>query len=706
MTELYKEALAEAKKLKQLAEEDAKKKIIEQVTPFIKKMIVQEAADFFTEESEEAPKSDTSTTPNGLPIVASGESEGSEDSGVEMSEENESSTADPLGIMGKTLEDLVGKDGKITIDSDGKITIQPDVETVMSKPIVQVPPVTLPAAVPPPEAAMPPVPPPVSAPAPDLNAAPVALATPAIPGPVPAPVPPLAENYQKFRINLGETALKIDEAYYAKKTSNVLVESLKQKLFHLLEDLDHLNHSGKITENEKRLNEKKLEFLFAKLKEAKLSNSYTKTKIKEEKIMGSLKEFASKLFEGEELDLHASSTVSGKTGVAVKSAASAHAKKVSGVAPGVDLFSNEEDQLEGYDALEGTGDAEEEYPNPLAEGAEGFGDSKEEPAVSPEMAFEISDADLMEAVRMLRKESKAAAAAAPKGSVSAMSSKQLADEEWPVSSKSPAGGEDPSLKNLDENLVLTLTFPDDVELDASDVDVSVSSEEDEDMEDMEDMEDEEEMSMDDEEEDEDMEDMDDEEEMSMDDEEEMSMDDEEEEEGGELELLYGEEEEGEMEETWMKESVRSSKKARLLESKLHKTTHAASHMKKLAESRDRELKTIKTEMAETNLFLSKVLLLNKFLQREDLSKTQKQAIVEHLDRATTIAEAKQIYTKIKNKLNEAADKSKVVGNSSTAVSSGTAGFKIISESAEKTKEVVLGTPERWAFLVKGGRRED
>ena len=198
-----------------------------------------------------------------------------------------------------------------------------------------------------------------------------------------------------------------------------------------------------------------------------------------------------------------------------------------------------------------------------------------------------------------------------------------------------------------------------------------------------------------------MEDMDDEEEMSMDDEEE------EEEEEGEEELLYGEEEEEEeMEESWKMESVRSSKKARLLESKLHKTTHAASHMKKLAESRDRELKTIKTEMAETNLFLSKVLLLNKFLQREDLSKTQKQAIVEHLDRATTIAEAKQIYTKIKNKLNEAADKSKVVGNSSTAVSSGTAGFKIISESAEKTKEVVLGTPERWAFLVKGGRRED
>ena len=699
MTELYKEALAEAKKLKQLAEEDAKKKIIEQVTPFIKKMIVQEAADFFTEESEEAPKSDTSTTPNGLPIVASGEPEGSEDSGVEMSEENESSTADPLGIMGKTLEDLVGKDGKITIDSDGKITIQPDVETVMSKPIVQIPPVELPAVVPPPEAAMPPVPPPVSAPAPDLNAAPVALATPAIPGPVPAPVPPLAENYQKFRINLGETALKIDEAYYAKKTSNVLVESLKQKLFHLLEDLDHLNHSGKITENEKRLNEKKLEFLFAKLKEAKLSNSYTKTKIKEEKIMGSLKEFASKLFEGEDLDLHASSTVSGKTGVAVKSAASAHAKKVSGVAPGVDLFSNEEDQLVGADALEGTGDAEEEYPNPLAEGAEGFGDSDEEP---PVMAFDISDDELMEAVRMLRKESKAAAAA-PKGSVSAMSSDELADEEWPVGD-SPVGGEDPSLKNLDENLVLTLTFPDDVELDASDVDVSVSSEE-------EDMEDEEEMSMDDEEEmsmDDEEEDMDDEEE-DMDDEEEMSMDDEEEE--GEEELLYGEEEEGEeeeeeMEESWMKESVRSSKKARLLESKLHKTTHAASHMKKLAESRDRELKTIKTEMAETNLFLSKVLLLNKFLQREDLSKTQKQAIVEHLDRATTIAEAKQIYTKIKNKLNEAADKSKVVGNSSTAVSSGTAGFKIISESAEKTKEVVLGTPERWAFLVKGGRRED
>ena len=702
MTELYKEALAEAKKLKQLAEEDAKKKIIEQVTPFIKKMIVQESADFFTEENEEVAKSDTSTTPNGLPIVASGEAEASEDSGVEVSEEKESSGADPLGIMGKTLEDLVGKDGKITIDSDGKITIQPDVESVMGKAVIDAPPVELPEA-PPVAAAVPAAPPvpPVSAPAPDLNAAPPAPAAVLPPAPVAAPVAPLAESYQKFRINLGETALKIDEAYHAKKTSNVLVESLKQKLFNLLEDLDRLHHSGKVTENEAKLNEKKLEFLFTKLKEAKLSNSYTKTKIKEDKNMGSLKEFASKLFEGEDLDLHASSTVSGETGVAVKSAASAHAKKVSGVAPGVDLFMNEEEakageQLEGADALEGTGHAEEEYPNPLAEGAEGFGDSDEEPAASQEMAFEISDADLMEAVRMLRKESKAAAAA-PKGSVSAMSADELTDGEWPVGD-SPVGGKDESLKNLDENLVLTLTFPADVELDASDVDVAVSSEEDEDMEDMED---EDEMSMDDEEED-----MEDEDEMSMDDEED------EEEEDDELELLYGEEEEGEeeeedeMEESWMKESVRSSKKAKLLESKLHKTAHAASHMKKLAESRDRELKTIKNEMAETNLFLSKVLLLNKFLQREDLSKKQKQAIVEHLDRATTIAEAKQIYTKIKNKLNEAADKSKVVGSSSTAVSSGTAGFKIISESTEKTKEVVLGTPERWAFLVKGGRRED
>ena len=230
------------------------------------------------------------------------------------------------------------------------------------------------------------------------------------------------------------------------------------------------------------------------------------------------------------------------------------------------------------------------------------------------------------------------------------------------------------------------------------------------MEDMEDMESDEEDMEDMESDEEDMEDMEDmesdEDELELDLGEEEAEEEEEEEETEEEGMLYGGA--GAMEEAIM-ESVlrsRSAKRAKLLESKLHKTVHAASKVKKLAESRNRELQTMKEEMAETNLFLSKVLLLNKFLQREDLTQKQKQVIVEHLDRAQTIAEAKEVYVKIKNKLNEAATKGTVrTGSASAPVSSGAASFKVISESANQGNDIVLGTPERWALLVKG-RRED
>jgi hypothetical protein len=412
------------------------------------------------------------------------------------------------------------------------------------------------------------------------------------------------------------------------------------------------------------------------LKEAKTGNSYNS--IKGSKNMGSLKEFASKLFEGDEKSLAHDAASSGKTGAAVHHAASAHAKKVSGVAPGVDLFDNEQtvESLEG-EALPGVGDAEE--PD---------GWENAEPGALEE-SVEIDEAALLEAVRALR------GGKARKG-------KKVVKE-------SP---------ELEEGVTISLELPDDLELDASDVTLSVEDE-DEDMDDMESDEEEEDMEMSDEEDMDDMSDDEEEEEeveLDLGDDEEMSMDDDEEEEMEEEEEEMEEEEEPSMlygAAGATKESIyesvlrsRASKRTRLLESKLHKTVQAASKVKKLAESRNRELQTMKSEMAETNLFLSKVLLLNKFLQREDLSQKQKQVIVEHLDRAQTIAEAKEIYVKIKNKLNEAATRGAVrTGSASAPVSSGAASFKVISESANQANDIVLGTPERWALLVKG-RKDD
>ena len=685
MSELYKEALAETKKIKELAEADAKRKIIEEVSPFIKQMIVKETA-FFFEEEEPTPSMETSS--EDAPIVATGAPTSPPDSDIEVIEPEKSvDTSDPLGIMSKTLKDLVGEEGKIAIDSTGKITIEPATTGMMdaSQPETTeqstseigagspAPQDLTPAPAPAPAAPAAPEAP-VAPEAPAAPEAPVAASPEETPAAAAAPAPAtLAESYRTFQINLGETALKIDELYFSKKPSKIMAESLKHKLFGLLENLDYLSESGKVNKTQFNLTEKKLEFLFEKLKEANTGNSYISTK--GNKDMGSLKEFASKLFEGEEKSLAHDAASSGKSGVAVHSAASAHAKKVSGVAPGVDLFDNEEtvEALEG-EALPGSGDAED--PD---------GWENAEPGALEE-TLELNEAELLEAVRALREGKKPA-----KG-------KKVVKENY---------------DELEEGVTISLGLPDDLDLDASDITLSV--EEEEDMEDMEDSE-EEDMESDEE----DMEDMESDEEgeieLELDAEEGEEEEEEEEEEEGEEEeeeemeeegasMLYGEKG---MEEALMESVLRSrnGKRAKLLESKLHQTVKAASKVKKLAESRNRELATMKSEMAETNLFLSKVLLLNKFLQREDLSQKQKQVIVEHLDRAQTIAEAKEIYVKIKNKLNEAAERGTLrTGSASAPVSSGAASFKVISESANKANDIVLGTPERWALLVKG-RKDD
>ena len=108
MSELFKEALAETKKIKEIAEADAKRKIIEEVSPFIKQMIVKETA-FFFEEEEEEKKSAMETSSDNAPIVPTGsETTANSETDIEVVEPDSSmSSADPLGIMSKTLKDQV-----------------------------------------------------------------------------------------------------------------------------------------------------------------------------------------------------------------------------------------------------------------------------------------------------------------------------------------------------------------------------------------------------------------------------------------------------------------------------------------------------------------------------------------------------------------------------------------------------------------------
>jgi hypothetical protein len=432
------------------------------------------------------------------------------------------------------------------------------------------------------------------------------------------------------------------------------------------------------------------------LKEANLNNSYNKQKDKDT-TMTTLKEFAAKLFEGADNErLAQDSKSSGETGVAVHKAATAHAMKASGVH--ADLFgggsktteklaaagSVDADELEGLDGEEGPWEQAllEEVEAALRDEL----DAHEKPeagevpaAVSDSGYFEISEAALKEAVAKIRKEA-AAKKTTSKSAIKEAARKKLLEM---MGAAAPGG--------MDEDLVLSVELPDEVEEQLADEDLEVdlmfSGEEEEDMGD-EDMGDEEVVDLD----------------MSAAGDEGM---------GSEEEMLLTDEEDdmkemgmNRMEEMGMNRIMESRRvRKALLESRTREVKS-----RRLAEAKRAETATLKKEMAETNLFLSKLVYLNKFLVREDLSRKVKQQIVEHLDRASTIAEAKDIYGKIVRKLDEAAaaHTAPVVGSASKPTTAGSARLNegVTRAASSNGSEPVIGTFEKWQILANIKRNND
>jgi len=165
-----------------------------------------------------------------------------------------------------------------------------------------------------------------------------------------------------------------------------------------------------------------------------------------------------------------------------------------------------------------------------------------------------------------------------------------------------------------------------------------------------------------------------------DDDRELLVDDDEEEEPKEDEALKA-----------LQESYKRSKtKGKLLETRLTETVKLASNLKK-------EVSNLKSELKEANLFIAKNVYFTKFLQRGDLTKANLSKIVEHLDRARTVQEAKEIYTKIKNKLAESVTASnKLIGSSSKVTKSGSA--VSLNESVNHEDGFVID-PKRWQKLA-------
>lgn len=765
-TDLYKDALAEAKKLRQIAEEDAKKSIAEEIAPYIRKVISEQiggsSSNFFIEQDDEeevplAPDAAPPAAPDLAGAEPGGETAadpavtdptGLDDLGAGLGDEPEAAPVAANGedILSATMPD---EEGKITVDFEDLFSdVEPEVGDMPATAGLDLGE--------PEEAGIEATPMDDVAPVEDPMAAPEGGE---MPVPEEEPLPVESANYQKFEKSLHEISEKIDRAFFAGSANELVQESLKNRLFSLLEQHDVLKESGQVPGKKAKSNENKLEFLFLKLKEANSSNSYIE-KDQRDDSMTSLKEYAAKLFEedstyaedGDREGTNQPTTADGK-----------HAADVSGVDPNLgqngpeDLEGREEDGNPGginEEMLPGTAGSVDHEPLPNtdpepgaeeqwakgepsldeedqdkvieealssldeeieAEGHAGFGDTDEDPAVE----FEVDDKEIAEAVRDIRKKSIQEKVEALKEASDGSDSTESWEDAEPEGDADPShenlkeskdtdsdelnemymeddmegadaddmgmdmhgdDGDDMGMDDADGDLVLHIDLPDEVEdalasVDVADMgdvevelaDVNLGGEGDDLAPDMgadaavADVVGDEpaaDVVMHD-----DMDDMDD-----------------------------------EMEEGYMKTEDYEAEKA-VYEAKLKK---AGKLYKGLKEQNEQ----LKADLKEANLFLAKNVYFTKFLQRGDLSKKNLTKIVEYLDGAKTVKEAKTVYGKIKAKLHESADASKKLAGSAAQVTTpGSATTLNESANRKSSENGPSQTVSRWQHLAGVRRKE-
>lgn len=758
-TELFKEAIIEAKKLKEVAEIDARNRVIEAVTPIIKKMIAKESANtqqFLFGEDEvppelsgnpmmgsasmppaEMPVDSAASSgmppiggdvPNVAPISPSGDLVG-----MPMPDEEGKITVDfgqlfsmgagsapgagstgIMGGMGNDKENLATNDsglGGLPVGSGSPNA--PSLDAVGGQ-------IDQGANL---NAEIPGTAPGVAGVGPEATPNQTALSpqVPINPEEIEEPTPVIAGESKiiAFQNEVKTLAERIDILYFRGNLSNLVKESVKSKLFTLCEQLDQFVNEGALSNKKARIAENKLEFLFMKLNEAEVADSY---KMDKGVHMTSLKEFAAKLFEEDAL------------GPATADKATAHAEKVSGVAPGVDLFKegeNKEDEAAMKEALldesapastafgdgkkEGTPETKSDKVDDSAALAKkpgagivesapastAFGDGQKATGAEntskdvhdpkaladkpgANSILEFDEKELREAATKLRKENlarrikaiKEAAAAGLKGTVSKEEGLTVPKpKEGDQGSAKPVGGKDPAQENLKECGMVEAPAADAMDMSpeggagASDeVELTLSI------------------------------DVDDlqallngatdafvaepagevpglqagEEIEVVDDHEAAGGSD------GEGLLLDTEEEEEEPK----VETKAPPVAAPVAESKKPVTKNAL-------------VENLKAQLNEQKLLTAKSLYVSKFLVREDLTKKQKQKIVGYFDKAKSLAEAKETYAKIKKILESASDSTKMPGSAAKPT---TAGSAMMNESAGQTNSDTIER-SRWMQLA-------
>ncbi len=130
-------------------------------------------------------------------------------------------------------------------------------------------------------------------------------------------------------------------------------------------------------------------------------------------------------------------------------------------------------------------------------------------------------------------------------------------------------------------------------------------------------------------------------------------------------------------------AAKSEREARVEEARRNRDLKA-----QLTES-ERANATLREQLEEVNLFNAKLLYVNKLMQNRDLTPRQQRAVVESLDAAKSVREAKLLYTSLTESLKTkagAVNEGRVLGSSSRSTKSGSA----VNESVEV---------DRWAILA-------
>lgn len=599
-TPLYKEALIESQKLRQLAIEEAKQAVLDSITPHIKSILEKEisgpSSNLFEEEELPADGLDPMAQANPLeappadvppPQMDSATVPPTETVTTPAAETTALPSVDAAPIPSPSMGGmpLPGPDGTITIDLnamfDSKAGTNPT-QGVEQPPIqTQEPAAPLPAT----DEALP-ADPSLDPIGQEMSSEPP-LPTDEIPPPADS-LPQDDQNLQPLRENITRVERSILKTIAEKKLTNYAKSSFEKQLFDLFEVVQTLKATKK---NNLKVDEARLNHIYGKLQ--KDNNSY-QGQIKENKEMAtkSLKAFTAALFEeasagfGDSSESPSKDVVNSMNGAAGEKAskkAMSASKSTPVEDPGKDqsLTVSESEEMEMLEAelREMLGEEEEEV---MEEEVEEEADLKEQLR-----ALKLKEA------KVLRKLKECGMGGTPVINIEIQTGEGGAEV-----NASGMGEEEPEMDmGVEDGMA-----DDSVDFGGPDGEVELVDDSEEEVADGSDM---------------------------------------------ESELGSGEEESEEEEE---------------------ETAEVEESPSMVAEN-----KNLKKQLSETQMLMARSLYVNKLFARDNLSGTQKRKIVEYLDGARTIQEAKEVYGRIKKVLDESASKTavnegkkKTVGSSSSA----------------------------------------